>query len=59
MSTSSPGIFAAGDVRAKPLKQISTAVGDGAIAAVSAEKYIEENFSHSVRTDAVSKREMN
>jgi thioredoxin reductase (NADPH) len=44
MATSVPGIFAAGDVRAKPLKQIATAVGDGAIAAVSAEKYIEENF---------------
>ncbi len=44
MSSSSPGIFAAGDVRAKPLKQIATAVGDGAIAGVSAEKYIEENF---------------
>ncbi len=44
MSSSSSGIFAAGDVRAKPLKQIATAVGDGAIAGVSAEKYIEENF---------------
>lgn len=44
MSCSTPGIFAAGDVRAKPLKQIATAVGDGAIAGVSAEKYIEENF---------------
>jgi thioredoxin reductase (NADPH) len=44
MSTSAPGIFAAGDVRAKPLKQITTAVGDGATAAVAAEKYIEENF---------------
>jgi thioredoxin reductase (NADPH) len=44
MSTSVPGIFAAGDVRAKSLKQIATAVGDGAIAAKAAEKYIEENF---------------
>ncbi|MBI4683099.1 MAG: thioredoxin-disulfide reductase [Nitrospirae bacterium] len=44
MSSSSPGIFAAGDVRAKPLKQIATAVGDGATAGVAAEKYIEENF---------------
>jgi thioredoxin reductase (NADPH) len=44
MATSSPGIFAVGDVRAKPLKQIATAVGDGAIAGVAAEKYIEENF---------------
>ncbi|HDZ84511.1 MAG TPA: thioredoxin-disulfide reductase, partial [Nitrospirae bacterium] len=44
MATSGNGIFAAGDVRAKPLKQIATAVGDGATAAISAEKYIEENF---------------
>ncbi len=44
MCTSAPGIFAAGDVRSKPLKQIATAVGDGATAAVAAEKYIEENF---------------
>ncbi|RJQ52381.1 MAG: thioredoxin-disulfide reductase [Nitrospiraceae bacterium] len=44
MSTSAPGIFAAGDVRSKPLKQITTAVGEGATAAMSAVKYIEENF---------------
>ncbi|MDH4029081.1 MAG: thioredoxin-disulfide reductase [Nitrospirota bacterium] len=44
MTTSSPGIFVAGDVRLKPLKQIATAVGDGATAAIAAEKYIEENF---------------
>lgn len=44
MSTSAPGIFVAGDVRKKPLKQIATAVGDGATAAMSAEKYIEENY---------------
>ncbi len=45
MATSEPGIFVAGDVRGKPLKQIATAVGDGATAAVAVEKYIEENFS--------------
>lgn len=44
MSTSVPGIFAAGDVRAKSLKQIATAVGDGATATYSAEKYIKENL---------------
>jgi thioredoxin reductase (NADPH) len=44
MSTSSPGIFAAGDVRAKLTKQIATAVGDGATAAIAVEKYIEENY---------------
>jgi len=44
MSTSVEGIFAAGDVRTKSLKQISTAVGDGATAAIMAGKYIEENY---------------
>lgn len=41
MDTSVPGVFAAGDVRNTPLRQIATAVGDGAIAAISAENYIE------------------
>lgn len=41
-ATSVKGIFVAGDCRVTPLRQIVTAVGDGAIAAVSAEKYIEE-----------------
>ena len=41
MATSIPGVFAAGDVRNTPLRQISTAVGDAAIATVSAEHYIE------------------
>jgi thioredoxin reductase (NADPH) len=41
MATSAPGVFAAGDVRQKTLRQVATAVGDGAIAAFSAEKYIE------------------
>ncbi len=41
METSVKGIFVAGDCRVTPLRQIATAVGDGAIAAVSAEKYIE------------------
>lgn len=42
MKTSVRGIFAAGDCRITPLKQVSTAVGDGAIAAFTAEKYIED-----------------
>ncbi len=42
METSIPGIFAAGDCRTTPLLQVATAVGDGAIAAVTAEKYIED-----------------
>ena len=41
MSTSLPGVFAAGDVRHKLLRQIATAVGDGSTAAFAAEKYVD------------------
>ena len=40
MKTNLPGVFAAGDVRAKSLRQVVTATADGAIAAVEAEKYL-------------------
>ena len=43
METSVEGVFAVGDVRDKFLKQVATAVGDGAIAGVGAEKYIAES----------------
>jgi thioredoxin reductase (NADPH) len=42
METSIPGIFAAGDMRSKAFRQISTAVGEGAEAAFAAERYAEE-----------------
>jgi thioredoxin reductase (NADPH) len=42
METKVPGIFAAGDIREKTLRQIVTATGDGSIAAQSAQHYIEE-----------------
>lgn len=41
MCTSRPGIFAAGDIIVKGLRQVATACGDGAIAANSASKYVE------------------
>ena len=41
LETTVPGVFAAGDVRVTPLRQVATAVGDAAIAAVGAEHYIE------------------
>lgn len=41
MKTNIPGVFAAGDVRVKSLRQVVTATADGAIAATQAEKYIE------------------
>jgi thioredoxin reductase (NADPH) len=42
MATRVPGIFAAGDVREKTLRQVVTATGDGADAALSAQHYVEE-----------------
>jgi thioredoxin reductase (NADPH) len=47
METSIPGVFAAGDIRSKLLRQVVTAVGEGATAAFAAERYIEgmENLS--------------
>lgn len=44
MSASQPGVFVAGDCRVKRFRQVATAVGDGAVAAYSAEKYLEDNF---------------
>lgn len=44
MRTNIDGVFAAGDVREKSLRQVVTAAADGAIAAVNAEKYIDNNF---------------
>jgi len=41
MKTNIPGVFAAGDIRVKSLRQVVTATSDGAIAAVQAEKYVE------------------
>ena len=43
MHTNIPGVFAAGDVRVKSLRQVVTAAADGAIAATQAEKYINEH----------------
>lgn len=45
MQTSTAGIFAAGDLRVKPLRQIVTAVSDGAVAITGVSKYLAEQGS--------------
>ena len=45
MATSAPGIFAAGDIRRNSPRQIAAAIGDGATAAMSAFKYVQEGRS--------------
>lgn len=42
MATSVPGVFAAGDIRKNSARQVSSAVGDGATAAISAFRYLKE-----------------
>jgi thioredoxin reductase (NADPH) len=43
MATSIPGIYACGDVRQKLVRQVSSAVGDAATAAIAAQQYLEFN----------------
>lgn len=40
LRTNIPGVFAAGDIRTTPLRQVATAVGDGALAAAEVEKFL-------------------
>lgn len=44
--TSAQGIFVAGDVRTKKLRQVVTAVSDGANCVLSAEEYLQKNFGY-------------
>ncbi len=44
METGIPGVFSAGDINDKAFRQITTAVADGTIAALSAERYIRTSF---------------
>lgn len=51
METRVPGIFAAGDVREKTLRQVVTATGDGSIAAQAVQHYIEELMEELAKTN--------
>ncbi|HEK85177.1 MAG TPA: thioredoxin-disulfide reductase [Candidatus Aminicenantes bacterium] len=42
LKTNLPGVYVAGDVRSKILRQVATAVGDGALAAYSVKQYLDE-----------------
>ena len=42
MSTSVPGLFAAGDIRTEAPKQVVSAAGDGSIAALQVISYLQE-----------------
>lgn len=46
METNLPGVYAAGDIRSKKIRQVATAVSDGCIAGINAEKYIENLELH-------------
>ena len=45
-TTATEGIFVAGDCRKKRIRQVATAVGDGAVAALAACDYIDKNFKN-------------
>jgi len=42
MATNVPGVFAAGDSIAKRFRQVTTAVGDGTVAALAASNYVHQ-----------------
>jgi thioredoxin reductase (NADPH) len=46
METDQPGIFAAGDVRQNSARQVASSVGDGVTAAIAADHYITNKFTH-------------
>jgi thioredoxin reductase (NADPH) len=63
METQIPGLYAAGDVRANSARQVVTAAGDGATAAIRADHYITDTFGtvqaahHVVAAESGSARE--
>ncbi|MDO5715368.1 MAG: thioredoxin-disulfide reductase [Tissierellia bacterium] len=58
MRTNIEGVYAAGDIRVKTIRQVVTAAGDGAIAAMNAQKYVdamEGNLYEGFKEDALGK----
>lgn len=55
MRTNVPGVYAAGDIRTKLLRQVVTAAADGAVAAFHAEKYIETHFGQTEKKEGKGK----
>jgi len=57
METDQPGIFAAGDVRQNSARQVASSVGDGVTAAIAADHYITNKFTHAAASSAVAAAE--
>jgi thioredoxin reductase (NADPH) len=55
MQTDQPGLFAAGDVRQNSARQVASSVGDGVTAAIAADHYISDKFSHQPTTAVPAK----
>lgn len=55
MCTNIPGVYAAGDIRVKKVRQAVTAAADGAIAAIQAERFLQESAVLPVSADSPSK----
>jgi thioredoxin reductase (NADPH) len=53
METDQPGIFAAGDVRQNSARQVASSVGDGVTAAIAADHYITNKFTHAAAAPTV------
>ena len=49
METDQPGLYAAGDVRQNSARQVASSVGDGVTAAIAADHYITNKFTHAPR----------
>ncbi len=56
MQTSIPGVLAAGDIRDTQIRQIATAIGDGAVAASSAQHFIENSLKEGIKNGSYTRK---